>query len=93
MKVVSKLANMTLTVGRIYREGNRLVITNEGGEGLPTKVYVRASDIFEALGALLKSLSALGFILFLPWYFFQDGGSDEDLSGLSASKDLNNPWK
>lgn len=93
MKVVSKLANMTLTVGRVYREGNKLVITNEGGEGLPTKVYVRPSDIFETLGALLKSPSALGFLLLLPWYFFRDGGSDEDLSGLSAGKDLNNPWK
>lgn len=93
MKVVSKLANMNLTVGRMYREGNRLVITNEGGEGLPTKVYVRASDVFGALGALLKSLSALGFMVLLPWHYFRDTDGDEASSGLSAGKDLNNPWK
>ena len=93
MKVVSKLANMTLTVGRLYREDNTLVVTNEGGEGLPTKVYVRPSDIFGAIGALLKSPSALGFFLLLPWHYFKDGGGDEGTSGLSAGKDLNNPWK
>lgn len=89
MKVVSKLANMNLTVGRMYREGSRLVITNEGGEGIPTKVYVHPSDVVGALGAFVKSLSAISFILFFP-YFYVKGKSDKDEQ--ITPKSMNNPW-
>ncbi len=93
MRVVSKLANMTLTVGKVYREGHKLVITNEGGEGLPTKVYVRPNDITGSLKAIFSSLSALGFLLLLPWHYFRDSGQEDTSSGLATGKDLNNPWK
>lgn len=93
MKVVSKLANMTLTVGKVYAEGHKLVITNEGGEGLPTKVYVRPKDITGSLGAIFTSLSALAFLLLLPWHYLRDSGAEDQSSGISAGKDMNNPWK
>ena len=89
MKVVSKLANMNLTVGRMYREGSRLVITNEGGEGIPTKVYVHPSDVVGAMGAFFKSLSAILFILLFP-YFYIKGRNDKD--ELVTPKSMNNPW-
>lgn len=92
MRVISKLANMTLTVGKIYREGHNLVITNEGGEGLPTKVYVRPKDITGSLKAIFTSLSALGFLLLLPWHYFK-AGDDDEVTGLDMGKDMNNPWK
>ncbi|WP_138379555.1 hypothetical protein [Luteithermobacter gelatinilyticus] len=89
MKVVSKLANMTLTVGRMYRDGNRLVITNEGGEGIPTKVYVHPKDVTGALKALFSSLSALGFVILFPYFYFRAGDEkDEQVT----PKSMNNPW-
>jgi len=93
MRVVSKLANMTLTVGKVYREGHSLVITNEGGEGLPTKVYVKPKDVTGSLAAIFSSFSALGFLLLLPWHYLRDNGEEQTSSGLTAGKDMNNPWK
>lgn len=90
MKVVSKLANMTMTVGKMYREGNRLVITNEGGEGIPTKVYVHPRDVLSVLGAFFKSFSALGFIVFFP-YFYLKARNDNDQQ--ITPKSMNNPWE
>ena len=89
MKVISKLANMNLTVGRMYREGNKLVITNEGGEGIPTKVYVHPSDVLGALGAFFKSFSAIMFILLFPYFYFR---SDKDEDRPVTPKSMNNPW-
>ncbi len=93
MRVVSQLANMTMTVGKVYREGHNLVVTNEGGEGMPTKVYVRPSDVFGSAKAIFTSLSALGFLLLLPWHYFQARGDEEKVTGLDKGKNLNNPWK
>ncbi|PHZ84690.1 hypothetical protein [Paremcibacter congregatus] len=89
MKVVSKLANMNLTVGRMYREGNRLVITNEGGEGIPTKVYVHPRDVVGALKAFFKSLSAILFILLFPWFYIRGLRDREEKV---TPKSMNNPW-
>lgn len=89
MKVVSKLANMNLTVGRMYREGCRLVITNEGGEGIPTKVYVHPKDVVGAVAAFFKSLSAIVFILLFP-YFYVKGLTDKEEK--VTPKSMNNPW-
>ncbi len=89
MKVVNKLANMTLTVGRMYREGNRLVITNEGGEGIPTKVYIHPRDVLGAMGAFLKSLSAISFILFFPYFYIK---ARQDKDETITPKAMNNPW-
>ncbi len=93
MRVVSRLANMTLTVGKVYREGHFLVITNEGGEGMPTKVYVRPKDITGSLKAIFSSLSALGFLIALPWHYFKAKDEVESVSGVDKGKDMNNPWK
>jgi len=89
MKVVSKLANMNLTVGRMYREGNRLVITNEGGEGIPTKVYVHPRDVLGTMGAFFKSFQAIVFILLFP-YFYIKARNDKD--EIVTPKAMNNPW-
>ena len=89
MKVVSKLANMNLTVGKMYREGNRLVITNEGGEGIPTKVYVHPRDVTGALKAFYKSLSAILFIFFFPWFYIKGLQDQEEKV---TPKSMNNPW-
>ena len=89
MKVVSILANMDLTVGRMYREGCRLVITNEGGEGLPTKVYVSPKDIMGTLAAFFKSLSAVTFVLLLPYFYIR---ARNDTHAPVSPKSMNNPW-
>ncbi len=90
MKVVSKLANMNFTVGRMFREGNRLVITNEGGEGIPTKVYVHPRDVLGALGAFLKSFSAIIFLVGFPYFYVKAKNDKEDIV---TPKSMNNPWK
>lgn len=71
MKVRSKLADIEFRIGALAREGDTLVITNDPAQPMRSRVYVTAQDVLEFFRQLLRSPSALVFVLALPWFWLR----------------------
>lgn len=74
MKVKSKLANVDFQFGDIERKGNQLVISSHPSQTMKSKVYVSPADVVAFLGRLVRSPSALLFVLGLPVFYFRARG-------------------
>jgi hypothetical protein len=71
MNVKSKLANVEFQVGDVERKGNLLVISSHPSQTMKSKVYVSPLDVVSLLGRVLKSPSALLFVIGLPVFYFR----------------------
>jgi hypothetical protein len=71
MKVKSKLANVDFQFGDLERKGNLLVISSHPSQSMKSKVYVSPMDVVTFLGKLLRSPSALLFVVGLPVFYFR----------------------
>lgn len=74
MKVKSKLADVDFQFGDIERKGNTLVISSHPSQTMKSKVYVRPEDVVAFLGRLVRSPSALLFVLGLPVFYVRARG-------------------
>ena len=71
MKVKSKLANVEFLVGSIERKDDILVISNDPSQLMRSKVYVTPHDVVAFLNKLLRSPSALLFVIGFPVFYFR----------------------
>ena len=71
MKVKSKLADVDFQFGAIERKDNMLVISNDPSQSMRSRVYVTPDDVLRFVGKLLRSPSALLFILAFPIFYWR----------------------
>ena len=93
MRVVSSLADIDFSVGKISRKGADLVIESSADSTLPTKVTITPRDAAKSMARLLLSPSVWLFLLRLP---FAAMGSRADAADgwdeRRKSTGLNKPW-
>ena len=70
MKVVSKLVNLELHIGRIERRGKTLLVHSDPERSMPTTIHIAPSDVVEILKVMLKSPGLWQFLLLMPWFGF-----------------------
>lgn len=71
MHVKSRLADVEFLFGTVERKGNRLVISSHPSQTMQSRVYVSPQDVVSFLGQLLKSPSALLFVLGFPFFYIR----------------------
>jgi hypothetical protein len=86
MRVTSQLADVDFKFGPIVREGDQLVISSAADQAMATKVYVSPRDIVSFLGRLLRSPSALRFLLLFPIHYLRARDA------VQAPSDPHLPW-
>ena len=86
MKVTSPLADVEFRFGRIERHGNKLVLWSAADQAIDTTVYVSPRDVVSFFGRLLRSPSALLFVLAFPYYYWRGRGEPDQPA------DPNQPW-
>ena len=86
MRVTSQLADVDFKFGPIVREGDQLVISSASDQAMATKVYVSPRDVVSFLGRLLRSPSALLFVLLFPIHYFRARDAIE------TPTDPHRPW-
>jgi hypothetical protein len=95
MRVQSPLADIDFGIGAVRREDDRLVFVSDATSSLDATVYMDAGDAARLIGAILKSPSAIGFALSLPFLWMR-GAKPEDgavVGGEAHPFDkLNKPW-
>jgi hypothetical protein len=73
MQVVSKLVRMDFKVGKIERDGERLVITSDPEASMPARVYLTTDDVKGMIGAALN-WSVLSYFVMLPVFCLRNRG-------------------
>jgi len=66
MRVISSLADIDFSIGRVARAGRDLVIESSADSTIATKVTITPQDALRSIGALLTSPSVWLFLLALP---------------------------
>lgn len=96
MKVVSPIADLDVFIGTMRRSGNNLVIRSREDSTIETQVTIQASDVLATLGALIRSPSALLYVLLFPFFLLRaklGGGRSEDTLRSGPGPDpINKPW-
>ncbi|MEP2988661.1 MAG: hypothetical protein ABJN65_06680 [Parasphingorhabdus sp.] len=96
MRVVSSLADIDFSIGRIVRRGGNMVIESSADSTLETIVTVTPRDALKSLVALAVSPSAWIFVLTLPFALLVRGNgstaSDDDWEERRSRIGLNKPW-
>ena len=85
MKVVSKLVDLELHIGRIERRGNALLVHSDPERSMPTTIHIAPGDVVEILKVMLKSPGLWQFLLLMPWFGF---GSEKP-GKVESTTDLN----
>ena len=67
MKVVSKLVELDFEISRIEKTANGIVILNDPGKAMATKVHVSAEDAVSIARVVLTSPAALFFMVSFPF--------------------------
>ena len=71
MRVRSKLADVEFRFGSIERKDNELIINSHPDQAMKSRVYVSPADVLAALGKILTSPGAWGFLLGLPYFYWK----------------------
>ncbi len=86
MRVTSQLADVEFRFGPVVRDGNKLVLSSSPDQPMTTTVYVSPRDVVSFLGKLLRSPSALLFVLGFPYFYWRDRRE------LDEPADPHRPW-
>ena len=95
MRVVSSLADIDFSVGKISRKGADLIIESSEDSTLPTKVTVTPRDAAKSVAKLLTSGSVWLFLLRLPFAAFGGSNTAGKADGWEERRrrtGLNKPW-
>ncbi|HEV7716808.1 MAG TPA: hypothetical protein VGO53_14520 [Steroidobacteraceae bacterium] len=92
MKVTSQLADVEFKFGPIVREGNRLVLSSAPEQTLTTTVYLSPGDVLQFLGKLLRSPSAILFVLGFPYFYVRARRAGEQTREAEKEHDPHRPW-
>ena len=87
MRVKSKLADVDFQCGLIKREGHHLVIASHESQAMKTVVYVSPGDTLTFLVSILRSPSAILFILAFPYFWWRDYQESR-----SSAQNSDEPW-
>lgn len=93
MRVLSALAELDFHIGRIARNGDRLIVESRADAVLPAAVHVDRDDVVNGLKALLRSPGALAFVLSAPFRRASRASGPAIARGRTAREDIHNPWK
>ena len=94
MRVISSLADIEFSIGRISRQGSDLVIDSGDDSTIPTKVTIEPRDALRSIAKLLASPSVWLFLVRLPLAAL-GAGEKGDADGWAARRKrtgLNKPW-
>lgn len=91
MRVKSDLADVDFHLGSIRRSQRGLVIASREGSSLPTVVEVGREDVLAAMVAILRSPSALWYVLTVP---FRRAQKDQTAGNAVTTvvDEINKPW-
>ena len=96
MRVVSSLADIDFSIGRIVRRGGDLVIESSADSTLETMVTVTPRDALKSLVALAVSPSAWIFVMTLPFALVfgrkKSNHAGDDWNERRKRTGLNKPW-
>ncbi|MEL7028467.1 MAG: hypothetical protein AAGL49_04485 [Pseudomonadota bacterium] len=95
MEVKSALADIEFYVADARRDGDRLKFSSAPTSSLEATVYLAPRDVAALLWSVLRSGSALGFVLSLPWLLLRRRDGNAGARGEQATHpfdDLNKPW-
>lgn len=71
MKVVSKLVELDFEISRIEKAPDGIVILNDPGKAMATKVHVSVEDAVSIAKVVLTSPAALWFMISFPFTFLR----------------------
>jgi hypothetical protein len=66
MRVISQLADLDLEVGRMARDGDRIVVEASQSGGLETRIEIGPLDVARVLGLALRNPRIIFYVLALP---------------------------
>lgn len=94
MQVKSPLADIDFVIGGMRKEGRNLVFRSDPSSSLEATVRMSPGDAWTMIKAFVKSPSAIGFALLLPFSWIMGGGQkSEGPKGEAHPFDsVNNPW-
>lgn len=94
MRVVSSLADIDFSVGKISRKGADLVIESSDDSTIATKVTITPRDALHSVARLVISPAVWLFLLRLPFAAFggKRGGKADGWEARRKSTGLNKPW-
>ena len=97
MRVKSPLADIDFVIGDMRREGGELVISSGDESSLEATVRMSPKDAAGMIAAFLKSPSAIGFALSLPFLWLRGDsakkGAQADVAERHPFVTLNDPWR
>jgi hypothetical protein len=89
MEVRSKLADMSVQIGAVRRDGAELVLTSSSTSSIDAEIRVSAREALGILGRILASRGGLAFILLMPVYVWKRVAPG---SARLRATDINKPW-
>ncbi|MGB5078693.1 MAG: hypothetical protein WBO17_14535 [Sphingorhabdus sp.] len=94
MRVVSSLADIDFSIGRITRDGRNLVVESSQGSTIATKVAVTPHDALRSVVALVTSPPFWLFLAALPFniVFGNSVGRNTSWEERRIRTGLNKPW-
>jgi len=89
MEVRSALADMSVDIGGVRREGAVLILTSAPGSSIDTEIRLPAREVMRLLARVLFTRAGLMFVLLMPWLVWR-----RDRTGLvkARSANINKPW-
>lgn len=97
MRVHSALADMSIGIGGVRREGNDLVLEAAPESSIDATIVISASEVLCTLGKVLSTPSSLLFVLGLPLFWLRErigpgATASATRPALGESIDINKPW-
>jgi hypothetical protein len=89
MEVRSKLADMSVQIGAVRRDGAELVLTSSSTSSIDAEIRVSAREAVCILARILASAGGLAFILLIPVYVWKRVAPR---GTRQRASDINKPW-
>jgi hypothetical protein len=89
VEVRSALADLSVEIGGVRREGAQLILSSAPGSSIDTEIRLSAREVVRLLGRVIFSRAGFSFVLLLPWLVWR---RDRTSRIQTRSANINKPW-
>ena len=99
MKVISKLVDLELHIGRIEKKERLLLVHSDPDRSMPATIQIDPYDLLEIAKRMIMSSGFWSFLLQMPWFLWRYGKilQDSKTTGSSLQNSRSNqkwdPWE